>query len=129
MFRRLPALSLLLAWLCASGAMLDVAQVFAWTRMFAGYVRSDSIAVAARETFDPEKPCEICRAVSRAREAQGQHGTAVPSAAAERIVLILDSSAAFVADAAERGWPESPPARAQVRVADVPVPPPRSRVA
>src|SRR5277367_3965041 len=62
--RRLPAISLICAALCASGTLLDMAQVFAWTRMFAGYARNESIAAAARETFDPAKPCALCCAVS-----------------------------------------------------------------
>ena len=96
MARRLPALSLLLAWLCASGAMLDVAQVAAWARMFAGYVRTESVAAAARETFDPAKPCQICRAVSKARAAAAPRA-AVPSAGPEKIILIFERSALLLA--------------------------------
>jgi len=129
MFRRVSAISLLCAWLCASGAMLDVAQVFAWTRMFAGYARSLSLAAAARETFDPGRPCEICRAVSKAREASGQHGPAAPSAGASKMVLILERPSVFVALSASRTWPVIPSVRAQERSADVPVPPPKAGVA
>lgn len=129
MFRRLSAVSLLCAWLCASGAMLDVAQGFAWARMFAGYARTRSFAAAARETFDPGKPCTICRAVGRAREASGQHGPAVPSAGGQRMLMILERPAAFFAPAAAGGWPVEPAARAEVRGSDVPVPPPRAGIA
>jgi hypothetical protein len=125
MFRRLSAVSLLCAWLCASGAMLDVAQMVAWTRMFQGYARTESLAAAARETFDPAKPCEICRAVSKAREASGRHAPAVPAASGEKMVLIFERCAPFVALSAPRTWPGVAPARAPVRAADVPVPPPR----
>ncbi len=83
MSRRLASISLLTAWLCASGAMLDVAQVVAWTRMFAGYARTESIAAAARETFDPGKPCAMCRAVSKARDAGcDRHAPAVQASRA-----------------------------------------------
>jgi hypothetical protein len=129
MFRRLSAVSLLCAWLCASGAMLDITQVFAWTRMLAGYARTESFAAAAKETFDPAKPCAICKAVSKAREASGCQGPAVPSAGGEKLVLILEASAPFVALSAERAWPASPSVSAQALCGDVPVPPPRAGVA
>lgn len=35
--RRLPIIALLLAWVCANGALLDAAQVLAWAKMFRGY--------------------------------------------------------------------------------------------
>jgi hypothetical protein len=126
MLRRLPALSLLLAWLCASGAMLDIAQVFAWTRMFAGYTTTKSVVAAAKETFDPDKPCAICRALSKAREASDQHGPAVPTGASEKIILILDGSTCFVPLSARQNWPEPIQGPAVARIGDVPVPPPKS---
>jgi len=125
MKRRLASLSLLLAWLCASGAMLDVAQVFAWGRMFAGYVKSESIVAAARETFDPAKPCEICGAVSKAREASHSRGAAVPSAGTDRMVMIFDSSSASVLPARADAWPAEAGLSGARRVDVVPVPPPR----
>jgi len=129
MSRRIPAISLLLAWLCASGATLDLAQVFAWTRMFAGYARTESVLAAAKETFDPAKPCKICRAVGKAREASGRHAPAVPAVGPEKIILIFERAAPFVAVPAQRAWPVAAPARAPVRGGDVPVPPPKAGVA
>jgi hypothetical protein len=123
--RRLPAVSLLLAWLCASGAMLDVVQAFAWARMFAGYARIESILPAAKDTFDPAKPCEICRAVSKARETSNQNTPAARSAATEKIILFFERPVRFVGVAAQRTWPLAPPARVLVRAGDVPVPPPK----
>jgi len=125
MSRRLASFSLLCAWLCASGAMLDVAQVFAWGRMFTGYARSESLIAAARETFDPGKPCEICRAVSKAREASGKHAPAVPSAGTEKMVMIFERMAPTLMPPIERSWPTAPGARVLVQGGDVPVPPPR----
>jgi hypothetical protein len=102
-----------------------MAQVFAWTRMFAGYARNESLAAAARETFDPAKPCALCCAVSKAREASGQHAPALPAASSERMILIFERSAPFVAASDRGSWPEAAPTRAAARSADVPVPPPR----
>ncbi len=129
MARRLPAISLLCAWLCASGAMLDVTQVFAWTRMFTGYAGTESFAAAVRDTFDPGRPCEICRAVSRAREASGDRAPAVPPSGSDRMILICERSDVFVAGSAKRAWPDVPSSRAMARSGDVPVPPPRARLA
>jgi len=106
-----------------------MAQVFAWARMFAGYARSESIAAAARETFDPAKPCALCCAVSRAREAASPHGPAVPAASSEKLVLICERPSVFVAASAQGRWPEMTPARIPVCIGDVPVPPPRADLA
>ncbi len=125
MFRRLSACSLLCAWLCASGAMLDIAQVLAWTRMFAGYARTESLSAAARETFDPAKPCEICRALGNARAASGSDSPAAFPAGGDKVVLISERSAPFVALSAKRAWPRVQPVSAPARFGDVPVPPPR----
>ena len=105
MSRRLPVICLLAAWLCASGAMLDVAQLVAWARMFAGYARTESVLSAARDTFDPARPCAICCAVCRAREAAGQHAPAVPPAGRDKLVLILERAAPFVPESGLLAWP------------------------
>jgi hypothetical protein len=125
MSRRFASLSLLCAWLCASGAMLDVAQTLAWARMFAGYARCEAVSLAARETFDPSKPCAICIAVGKAREASGGHAPVLSGSATDRIVLILESPLGFIPQSIARPWPASRPVRPQVLTGDVPVPPPR----
>jgi hypothetical protein len=129
MFRRLPTISLLCAWLCASGAMLDVAQVFAWTRMFTGYARNESVLAAVRDTFDPARPCAICCALCRARQAESQPVPAVPAAAGDRLILILDRPEVFVVGSPVRAWPDGPLVRAAARAGDVPVPPPKAGIA
>jgi hypothetical protein len=129
MSRRLAILSLLCAWLCASGAMLDLAQVFAWGRMFAGYARCESLAAAAKETFDPGKPCEICRAVSMARDAAAKHAPAPLSAGSEKMVMIFERAAPAVILGVEGSWPGTEVAVAPARPGEVPVPPPRAALA
>src|SRR5476651_946341 len=96
MARRIASLSLLCAWLCASGAMLDVAQGVAWARMFSGYAGRESVAEAARDTFDPAKPCKLCLAVSAAREAASRHSPTVAGAGAEKLVMICQDCVYFV---------------------------------
>ena len=129
MFRRVSAASLLCAWLCASGALLDLAQAFAWGRMFAGYARAGSVASALTRTFDPCRPCAICRAVSRARDDSRTRAPAVASAGAQKMVLVLDAPPPFAAPFAPQGWPVPPSTRGEVRGDDVPVPPPRAALA
>jgi len=129
MSRRVAILSLLCAWLCASGAMLDLAQVFAWGRMFAGYARSESLAAAAKETFDPGKPCEICRAVSKARDAAAKHAPAPLTAGADKMVMIFERAAPTVILEAVSSWPKAEGAVAPSRPGEVPVPPPRAELA
>ncbi len=129
MSRRLASISLLCAWFCASGAVLDVAQVVAWSRMFAGYVRTESIGIAAMETFDPGKACALCRRVSEARNSCERHGPVAPSVGVEKIVLILERAAPFIAISSSPAWPETPFLRARIRDGDVPVRPPRSNLA
>jgi hypothetical protein len=109
--------------------MLDVAQVVAWARMFAGYARTESVLTAARDTFDPARPCAICCAVCRAREAAERHAPAVPPASREKLVLILERPAAFVPEPGLLAWPVAPSALAVAHIAEVPVPPPRTGVA
>jgi hypothetical protein len=105
--------------------MLDVAQLAAWTRMFAGYAKTESIAAAAKETFDPAKPCSLCKVISKARDASEHHCPAAPNPSLEKIVLICEKPAGFVSLRGEAMWPAIAPADAAVRCGKVPVPPPR----
>jgi hypothetical protein len=88
MFRGLSVAGLLLAWLCAQGALTDAVQVFAWVRMFSGYVQTTTWRAALEQTLDPEKPCEICCAVRKAREAEPS-SAAPPGRDSERLDLVL----------------------------------------
>jgi len=105
--------------------MLDIAQVFAWGRMFTGYVRCEPIVEAAKETFDPAKPCAICLAVGKAREASSNHAPSPPSAGAEKMVLIFDRPAEFVPVEMLDAWPTFLGNVASSLDGGVPVPPPR----
>jgi hypothetical protein len=108
MSRRLASISLLCAWFCASWAMLDMAQVVAWARMFAGYTRTESFAAAAGDTFDPERPCAMCRVLSRVRETCDGRAPAVPAPSAEKVVLVVERAEPFIPVRAAQEWPEEP---------------------
>jgi hypothetical protein len=108
--------------------MLDIAQVTAWTRMFAGYARHESIVAAAKDTFDPAKPCALCRAVGKAREA-GRSAPAAPSPAPGRMDLIFQSLDTFVVSVIRGRWPAAPNECAPARPSETPLHPPKSCVA
>jgi hypothetical protein len=125
--RRIAIPCLLLAWLCANGALLDAVQVFAWSRMFAGYAETMPLAAALRTTLDPEKPCELCRDVAQARDDFAQKSTSVPAERlGPKIVLALPPAAVVLIGDPPCGWPDYPAVRASVREDRVPVPPPRA---
>jgi hypothetical protein len=122
---RLAAVLVLAGWLAASGALLEVAQVFAWCRMFAGYAGTYSVAEAAARTFDPTRPCPICRALQKAERKQHEAPPAAPNAATERPILICERAEPMVFARQGLAWEvqQEIPACGPVRA--VPVPPPR----
>lgn len=126
MSRRLSIVALFAAWLCASGAMLDLLQVAAWARMFTRYAQSMPVEEAACETVDPQKPCALCLAVRRAREKTKQDAAASVATDTGKLVLVLHEEEPIVFAPEFAPWPE-----AIVSIPDswrdaVPVPPPRS---
>ncbi len=128
MRRNLRALCMLAAWLCANGAALDVAQAFAWARMFAGYSRTATVEVAARETLDPSNLCSICRAVQKSREHESRHADTAPQPG--RITLLICQGVeTALSRPAEPDWPETVAAFAPSWRPAVPLPPPRDRIA
>ena len=124
--RRILSIGMLLfAWLCANGLLLDAAQVFAWSRMFAGYSETMTVGAALRETFDPNKPCELCVGVAEARDAQDAAKAPLAAQNDVKLVLALEASPVVVFSAPASAWPAASPEPALVRRDPVPVPPPR----
>lgn len=70
--RRIQIFSCVFAWLVATGCPWDLVQVAAWSRMFAGYSQEMSLAAAAEKTFTGEM-CPLCRAVSKAKQAEEEN--------------------------------------------------------
>lgn len=124
--KRLSIIALFAAWFCASGAVLDVAQVFAWGRMFSEYSQSMSVEAAAIETMDGSKPCPICLAIRRAREESArQHAPAGIATHSVKLDLVFhDVPSPYLARPNE-GWIEVAASTPQVRHDRVPTPPPR----
>ena len=124
MRKHLATFSLLFAWLCANGALSDVAQIFAWSRMFTQYARVLPVSAALTETFDASRPCELCLAVKEVRRAEEQKSPVV-TAAMERLLLACSATAPLVFNSPIADWPTAAPWNLCTRVDAVPVPPPR----
>jgi hypothetical protein len=83
--RRLTHITLLLAWLLASGSQWDALQVFAWARMTAANARTLSLGAAIRRTFTPGSSCEFCTTVAAAKQKQAT----IPGDFAKKAPLIF----------------------------------------
>lgn len=126
MRKKLSIVGLLVAWLCANGALLDVVQVFAWGRMFVGYAESMTVGAALSATFDPAKPCELCVSVAQTKDQQEKQTPAELLRAKDHsLVLACELPAAIVFSALTRAWPAGPALAPPGRNDPVPVPPPR----
>lgn len=124
--RRFAIVSLLTAWLLATGSQWDAVQVFAWARMFTGYVSTMSVGQALEETFDADKPCALCCAVSQAKQ---QEKKELPNEVRlrEKIVLVFQPVPILLAAAQDiKIW--EAPVREPLSTdrSAPPVPPPRA---
>ncbi len=90
MKRQISVAFLIVAWVCAQGAVWDVAQAVAWGKMFAGYVQTETVGDSLRLTFDQQKPCEWCHFVQEARNAEKDSGEEnEPGRDTGRLILAL----------------------------------------
>ncbi len=126
MRKKLSIVGLLVAWLCANGALLDVVQVFAWGRMFAGYAESMTVGAALSATFDPAKPCELCVSVAQTKDQQEKQAPAELLRAKDpKLLLACELPTVIIFSALTREWPAGPALAPSGRSDPVPVPPPR----
>ena len=130
MRRRLPLLSLLCAWLLATGSQWDLVQTFAWGKMIATYAQTMPLKEAVRLTFTPNNMCGLCEVVS---EAQQQQSDATlpgePAGQLAKIPLVFQASAVFVSSAptVQGLSPDALLEMQSVARAAPPVPPPRGQ--
>jgi hypothetical protein len=124
--RRFSLLCLLLAWLCANGAVWNVVQVVAWTKMFHQYSQVMPVVQALKITFDGSAPCDLCVVVQTAEDRAGKQ---LPQAAAlgasDKLVLACETSTPLVNVEISAGWPGVAHDAGLTRTERVPVPPPR----
>lgn len=76
MRRKLSLITMLVAWLLATGSHWDLVQTFAWGRMLANYSQTMPLAQAVKLTFTPDNLCGLCESVSEAKQ---QQDAALPS--------------------------------------------------
>lgn len=126
MRKNLALISLLFAWLCANGALLDAVQVFAWGKMFAENARTRPLGEALRTTFDPAQPCALCLGVAAAKATAARElPSSVERPAAEKFLLALHSPARPFFAPSSADWPVTLASVTPSRTEPVPLPPPR----
>lgn len=125
MRRKISTACLLFAWLCANGAIWDVMQVFAWTKMFTGYAQNMAVAAALKETFDPNKPCELCTTVAKAKEQEQKQLPPQIERGADKLVLATHANTPVVFHRPAHDWPGLSHEAGMSRTDPVPLPPPR----
>lgn len=128
MRRPISTTCLLLAWLCANGAVWNVVQVVAWAKMFHDYSQVMPVTAALELTFDGSAPCDMCLIAQGGQDAARQQ---LPAEAAlgggmEKIVLLADHVPAPVLVAPDTVWPGPVHEAGLMRTEAVPVPPPRA---
>ena len=69
MRRHFSICCLLLAWLCANGAVWNVVQVVAWAKMFHAYSQVMPVSQALAVTFDGSNACDLCSITQQAQDA------------------------------------------------------------
>lgn len=96
MRRKLSLITMLTAWLLATGSHWDLVQTFAWGRMIANYSQTMSIGQAIKLTFTADNLCGVCESVSEAKQ---QQDAAVPSdgKSTGKILLVFQPQSVFVA--------------------------------
>ena len=127
MRRTISTTCLLLAWLCANGAVWNVVQAVAWAKMFHDYSQVMPAAEALALTFDGSAPCDMCLIAQGGQDAARQLPTeAALGGGAGKIVLIADHAPAPVLVAPDIAWPGLVHEAGLTRTGAVPVPPPRA---
>jgi hypothetical protein len=97
--------------------------------MFAGYSHTLPVGEALRATFDPARPCEICRAVAKAKETEQKQAPQQVARSADKLLLTFQDPANPLFLKIPAAWPLAPAGFAPSRAEAVPVPPPRIGIA
>lgn len=123
--RRLPIVLTLIAWLIATGAHWDMVQTFAWARMFSENARTMTMGAALARTFSPEGACEMCSAVSTAKQQQEQTPDGSMKSAGKTLLVYLPSRGLVISAPDVSSFVAFDPAMSGIARAQPPVPPPR----
>ena len=124
--RTLSTIALLLAWLCANGAVWNVVQLVAWTKMFHDYAQVMPVATALRVTFDGSAPCDLCQLSQNAQDtARDQLPRDAALGGSDRLLLACETATPVVVRAPDFSWPGLVHEAGTMRRDPVPLPPPR----
>jgi hypothetical protein len=124
--RKFSIACLLLAWLCANGAVWNVVQIVGWAQMIRSYSQVMPATQALQITFDGSAPCKLCHLAQDGREAaEKTPSPATFGDAEEKILLIAECAPAPVLVAPDFSWPGTADYAGPARTESVPVPPPR----
>lgn len=126
MRQRIATAALVLAWLCANGAVWDALQLAAWGKMFASYSALMPVNQALTETFDPAKPCEMCVGIAKARGESRQKQSAIEQQVSPKFLLVMEATPSPIFANEPGEWPRVSGRRLIVRTDPVPLPPPRA---
>lgn len=118
---------MLLAWLCANGALWNVVQVVGWAKMIHDYSERMPAAKAWEITFDGSAPCPFCHLSQNAEDTARKQ---MPRDAdlgngIEKILLVSEAVPAVVVAEPESCWPGVAHDAGLIRTEAVPVRPPR----
>lgn len=124
--RKLSLTCLLLAWLCANGAIWNVVQVVAWVKMYQTYAQIMPATQALKVTLDGSAPCELCTISENGRDQAREQQTPVALASTDKLILACHVAATpMVVAAPLENWPGIAHDAGLTRTEPVPVPPPR----
>jgi hypothetical protein len=126
MRHRLQIVTVLFAWLVATGSQWDLVQAFAWSRMIIGYSRTMPLVEAVRLTFQPDNLCSLCEMVKTAKQQQSREpGAPASSAVSKARVIFQAPPAVVVAPPRVAPWRVAGPVAAGIGRTAPPIPPPR----
>ncbi|MBI5426343.1 MAG: hypothetical protein HZA32_19890 [Opitutae bacterium] len=126
MRRKFSTIALLVAWLCANGAVWNVVQVVAWAKMFQDYSAVMPVHEALRVTFVGGEACDLCHVAQSAQDtARDQLPRDDALGGSDRVVLAFHATPPVVVIAPDFAWPGLANEAGLTRTDAVPVPPPR----
>ncbi|MCC5833801.1 MAG: hypothetical protein JJU20_03625 [Opitutales bacterium] len=127
--RRVRLVVLLFGWMLATGTILDVVQVFAWSRMWVDNVQTQSVGEAFARTFSEEGMCPLCHSVQAVKRDQAERFPYAVNLLERNPVLPVEgfSIALVLPDVFER-WPKVLDEEGLVMAMRPPAPPPRIQV-
>jgi hypothetical protein len=128
MRRRLSLITLLTAWLLASGSQWDLVQALGWGRMILRYSQSMPVAQAVRLTFTPDNLCGVCESVSRAKQQAPATLPHNPDSLGKFILVFQPATAVYAPLPVTAKLPPGEASPQGQGRAQPPVPPPRAAV-